>query len=44
MTTISEIEDCKKHLQSTDVVRVVLNKMPEQIRNTIIMNPRQIVN
>jgi Mrp family chromosome partitioning ATPase len=28
-TTISEIEDCKKHLQSADVVRVVLNKVPE---------------
>jgi Mrp family chromosome partitioning ATPase len=28
-TTISEIEECKKHLQSTDVVRVVLNKVPE---------------
>ncbi len=28
-STISEIEECKKHLQSTDVVRVVLNKVPE---------------
>jgi hypothetical protein len=29
MTTISEIQDCKKPLQSTDVVRVVLSKVPE---------------
>ena len=28
-TTISEIEECNKHLQATDVIRFVLNKAPE---------------
>jgi len=26
---VSEIEECNKYLQATDVVRVVLNKVPE---------------
>ena len=28
-STVSEIEECNKHLQTTDVVRFVLNKVPE---------------
>ena len=28
-STVSEIEECNKHLESTDVVRFVLNKAPE---------------
>jgi protein-tyrosine kinase len=28
-STVSEIEECNKHLQATDVVRFVLNKVPE---------------
>jgi protein-tyrosine kinase len=28
-STVSEIEECNKHLQSTDLVRFVLNKVPE---------------
>jgi Mrp family chromosome partitioning ATPase len=28
-STIAQIEECNKHLQSTDVVRVVLNKVPQ---------------
>jgi len=28
-TTIAQIEECNKHLQSADVVRLVLNKVPE---------------
>jgi protein-tyrosine kinase len=28
-STVSEIEECKKHLQSADVVRVIVNKVPE---------------
>jgi protein-tyrosine kinase len=28
-TTISQIEECRKHLRATHVVRVVLNKVPE---------------
>jgi Mrp family chromosome partitioning ATPase len=28
-STISEIEECNKHLQSAEVVRLVLNKVPE---------------
>lgn len=27
-STVSQIKECKRHLQSTDVVRVVLNKVP----------------
>src|SRR5205085_9762571 len=27
-TSIKEIEECNRHLQSTNVVRVVLNKVP----------------
>jgi Mrp family chromosome partitioning ATPase len=29
-TTVAQIEECSKHLLSADVVRVVLNKVPEQ--------------
>jgi protein-tyrosine kinase len=29
VSTISEIAECNKHLQTTDVVRFVLNKAPE---------------
>ena len=29
-STIAQIEECNKHLQSTDVVRLVLNKVPEK--------------
>jgi protein-tyrosine kinase len=29
ISTVSEIEECNKHLESTDVVRFVLNKAPE---------------
>jgi protein-tyrosine kinase len=32
-STVSEIEECSKHLQSTDVVRFVLNKVPESSTN-----------
>ena len=28
-STVSEIEECNKYLQATDVVRFVLNKVPE---------------
>jgi protein-tyrosine kinase len=28
-STVAQIEECNKHLQSTDIVRVVLNKVPE---------------
>jgi hypothetical protein len=28
-STVSEIEECNRHLQSADVVRIVLNKVPE---------------
>ena len=28
-STVSEIEECNKHLESTDLVRFVLNKVPE---------------
>ena len=28
-TTVSQIKECNKHLQSSEVVRVVLNKLPE---------------
>jgi protein-tyrosine kinase len=28
-STVSEIEECNKHLQATDLVRLVLNKAPE---------------
>jgi protein-tyrosine kinase len=28
-STVAEIEECNKHLQATDVVRFVLNKVPE---------------
>ena len=28
-STIAQVEECNKHLQSTDVVRLVLNKVPE---------------
>jgi protein-tyrosine kinase len=28
-STVSEIEECNKHLQSTDLIRFVLNKVPE---------------
>ena len=30
ISTVSEIEDCSKHLQSTEVVRIVLNKDDER--------------
>jgi protein-tyrosine kinase len=33
ISTVSEIEECNKHLQSTDVVRFVLNKVPESSSN-----------
>jgi Mrp family chromosome partitioning ATPase len=33
ITTPAQIEDCSKHLHSTDVVRVVLNKAPESNAN-----------
>jgi protein-tyrosine kinase len=32
-STVSEIEECNKHLQSTDVVRFVLNKVPQSSAN-----------
>jgi protein-tyrosine kinase len=32
-STVSEIEECNKHLESTDVVRFVLNKVPESSVN-----------
>jgi protein-tyrosine kinase len=32
-STIAQIEECKKHLQSVDVTRVVLNKVPETSAN-----------
>lgn len=32
-TTVAEIEQCNKHLESTEVVRVVLNKVPEVTNN-----------
>ncbi len=32
-STVSEIEECNKHLESTDVVRFVLNKAPESSVN-----------
>jgi protein-tyrosine kinase len=32
-STVSEIEECNKHLQSADVVRFVLNKVPESSTN-----------
>jgi protein-tyrosine kinase len=28
-TTVAQIKECNKHLQSTEVVRIVLNKVPE---------------
>jgi hypothetical protein len=28
-STIAQIEECNKHLQSVDVVRLVLNKVPK---------------
>jgi hypothetical protein len=28
-TTVTEIKECNKHLQSTSVVRIVLNKVSE---------------
>jgi protein-tyrosine kinase len=28
-STVSEIEECNKYLQETDIVRFVLNKAPE---------------
>lgn len=28
-STVAEIEECRRHLQSAQVVRVVLNKVPE---------------
>jgi len=33
ISAVSEIEECNKHLQSTDVVRFVLNKVPESSAN-----------
>ena len=30
-TTLTELEECTRHLQSSNVVRVVLNKVPEEI-------------
>lgn len=32
-STVSEIEECNRHLQATDVVRFVLNKVPESATN-----------
>jgi Mrp family chromosome partitioning ATPase len=32
-STIAEIEECNRHLQATDVVRFVLNKVPESATN-----------
>jgi Mrp family chromosome partitioning ATPase len=32
-STVSEIEECNKHLQSTDLVRFVLNKVPQSDSN-----------
>ena len=28
-TTVAEIKECSKHLQSTEVIRFVVNKVPE---------------
>jgi len=32
-STVAEIEECNRHLQATDVVRFVLNKVPESATN-----------
>jgi Mrp family chromosome partitioning ATPase len=32
ISTVSDIEHCKRHLQSTNIVRVVLNKVRENAR------------
>jgi protein-tyrosine kinase len=32
-STVSEIEECNKHLQSVDLIRFVLNKVPESSTN-----------
>lgn len=32
-STVAEITECNKHLQAAEVVRLVLNKVPEQARN-----------
>jgi Mrp family chromosome partitioning ATPase len=32
ISTISQIEECSKHLQSSEVVRLVLNKVPEKMK------------
>ena len=34
---LAEIEDCYKYLQATDVVRFVLNKVPESPVHTLII-------
>ena len=33
VSTVPQIEECSRHLQSADVVRIVLNKVPEQSTN-----------
>jgi hypothetical protein len=30
LSTTTEIEECSKHLEATDIIRVVLNKATEQ--------------
>jgi Mrp family chromosome partitioning ATPase len=30
-TTVAEVEECTRHLQSSEVVRVVVNKVPEEV-------------
>lgn len=32
VSTVSEIEECSRHLQSTEIVRIVLNKAPEEAK------------
>jgi MinD-like ATPase involved in chromosome partitioning or flagellar assembly len=32
-TTVAQIKECNKHLQSAEVVRIVVNKVPETSTN-----------
>ena len=38
VSTLHEIKECNRHLQATEVIRVILNKSHETIKQTLLLN------